>query len=93
MPWRETQSVAHREQFIDEVQRGRMKVLTLCAHSGVSRKTGYKWIARAREDGPTAQLIGPRRNRPPTVTAVPTALEPHERVSGHAVARQPGRRA
>lgn len=29
-----------------------------------------------------------RRHRPPTVTAVPTALESHEHVSGHAAARQ-----
>lgn len=40
-----------RAQFIDDVQRGRMPVLQLCAHYGVSRKTGYKWIARAREEG------------------------------------------
>ena len=51
MPWQETQSVDQREQFIDDVQRGRMPLLQLCAHHGVSRKTGYKWIARAREEG------------------------------------------
>lgn len=51
MPWQETQSVDQREQFIEDVRRGRMPVLQLCAHYGVSRKTGYKWIARAREEG------------------------------------------
>jgi hypothetical protein len=44
MPWQETQSVDKREQFIDDVQHGRMPVLQLCAHYGVSRKTGYKWM-------------------------------------------------
>jgi len=31
---------------------------------------------------------GPRRHRSPTGTAVPTALEGHERVGGHAGTRQ-----
>lgn len=51
MPWQETQSVDQREQFIDDVQRGRTSVLQLCAHYGVSRKTGCKWSARTREEG------------------------------------------
>lgn len=29
MPWQETQSVDQREQFIDDVQRGRMPILQL----------------------------------------------------------------
>lgn len=40
-----------REQFIEDAQRRRMPIIQLCAHYGVSRKTGYKWIVRAREEG------------------------------------------
>jgi hypothetical protein len=36
----------------------------------------------------TARRIGPRRQRSPTVTAGPTALNAHEGVGGHAASRQ-----
>ena len=40
-----------REQFLQDVRLGRMSMTDLCAHYQVSRKTGYKWIARGAEEG------------------------------------------
>jgi transposase-like protein len=75
MPWQETQSVDQREQFIDDVQRGRMKVLPLCAHYGVSRKTGYKWIARAREEGRRSRNAASLSRLKANVPSVPVTVE------------------
>ncbi|HZO17281.1 MAG TPA: integrase core domain-containing protein [Polyangiaceae bacterium] len=52
MPWRETGPVEERLKFIMEYERrwelleGHVNVSALCREYGVSRKTGYKWIAR-----------------------------------------------
>lgn len=40
-----------REQFITEHCRGLFTMRELCARYRVSRKTGYKWLARFREHG------------------------------------------
>jgi transposase InsO family protein len=46
MPWLETEPMSQRSQFIDDVQRAHLSVTELCARYGISRKTGYKWLAR-----------------------------------------------
>jgi transposase len=40
-----------RLQFLEDVRLGRMPMTALCAHRQISRKTGYKWIAREAEEG------------------------------------------
>lgn len=40
-----------REQFIADDRRGLYTRAELCARYGVSRKTGYQWLARYHEDG------------------------------------------
>jgi transposase len=46
MPWQETSPVDQRERFIDDHRRGLYSMTELCARYGVSRPTGYKWLAR-----------------------------------------------
>ena len=41
-----------RLQFVADHQRALYDMTTLCARYGVSRKTGYKWLARYAEAGP-----------------------------------------
>lgn len=51
MPWLETNPMDQRLQFLEDVRLGRMTMTELCAHRQISRKTGYKWIAREKEEG------------------------------------------
>jgi transposase InsO family protein len=43
-----------RLQFVEAVQRGHLSVTALCADFGISRKTGYKWLARMADGGRAA---------------------------------------
>lgn len=54
MPWMETDAVAQREQFLRDVRLAVYPVTELCARYGISRKTGYKWLARFAEGGALA---------------------------------------
>lgn len=40
-----------RKQFVVEARRARIPFASLCELFGVSRKSGYKWLKRAEEDG------------------------------------------
>ena len=40
-----------RLQFVDAARRAHFMMAELCARYGVSRKTGYKWLARFAEEG------------------------------------------
>jgi transposase-like protein len=46
MPWQETDPVDQRERFIDDHRHALYSMTELCARYGVSRQTGYKWLAR-----------------------------------------------
>jgi putative transposase len=50
MPWLEMNPMDQRIRFLEDVRLGRMSMTELCAHAQISRKTGYKWIAREAED-------------------------------------------
>ena len=52
MPWQETHPMDQRLQFVADHQRGLFDMSALCARYGVSRKTGYKWLARYAAEGP-----------------------------------------
>jgi putative transposase len=62
MPWRERSSMDEREQFIRDYHRQSSTMVQLCDRYGVSRKTGYKWIARYELDGAAALIA--RSSRP-----------------------------
>jgi putative transposase len=61
LPWKETSPMDQRLQFVSDHQRGVSTMVELCARYGISRKTGYKWIGRYDEDGPTGLLEQSRR--------------------------------
>jgi len=51
MPWLETAPMEQRESFIRTHREGYYSMIELCARYGVSRKTGYKWLARFADGG------------------------------------------
>ncbi|MGI8617720.1 MAG: helix-turn-helix domain-containing protein [Gemmatimonadaceae bacterium] len=51
MPWLETAPVEERIQFIQDALSDRFTMSELCARYGVSRRIGYKWLARYEEEG------------------------------------------
>jgi hypothetical protein len=53
MPWQEVVTVELRQQFIHDALRRVVPVTELCAAYGISRKTGYKFLARYHAQGAT----------------------------------------
>ncbi len=51
MPWRETAPVDERSRFIDAHRAGGFTMTELCARFGISRRIGYKWLARYDAEG------------------------------------------
>src|SRR6266849_3405684 len=51
MPWLETTPVDERMRFIQDALSDRFTMSELCARYGVSRRVGYKWVARYEEEG------------------------------------------
>src|SRR5437870_12703985 len=51
MPWLETSPVEQRERFIHDHRLELYTMAELCTRYGISRKTGYKWLARFEEAG------------------------------------------
>ena len=51
MPWRETCRMDEKLGFVLAWHRGEGPMTALCAAYGISRKTGYKWLGRYREEG------------------------------------------
>jgi len=64
MPWQEESTMQLRRQFVQDVQSGATPMTELCAAYGISRKTGYTWLARFDADG-AAELMD-RSRRPHT---------------------------
>ena len=50
MPWLETAPVDERIRFIQDALSDRFTMSELCARYGVSRRVGYKWLARYEEE-------------------------------------------
>ena len=46
MPWQVSDPMSQRVQFVAEVADGMYSITELCERYGISRKTGYKWLAR-----------------------------------------------
>ena len=51
MPWKETDKMEQKEQFIAEMLAKEIPFKGLCAKYGISEKTGYKWKKRFMERG------------------------------------------
>jgi putative transposase len=62
MPWQERSRMDERVQFISDYQRQLFTMTELCDRYSISRKTGYKLLARYAADG--AAGLDPRISRP-----------------------------
>lgn len=51
MPWTERKPMDEKVLLIADYLRDSADFTTLCRRYGVSRKTGYKWVARYRDQG------------------------------------------
>lgn len=51
MPWRQTDPMTERARFVLAYQDDLYSMTELCDRFHISRKTGYKWLARYKEDG------------------------------------------
>jgi transposase InsO family protein len=51
MPWRDVSLVSQREEFVMLAVKEGSNMSDLCRRFGISRKTGYKWIERYRQEG------------------------------------------
>lgn len=62
MPWKEVKPMDEKVFFIADSLREIDSFSQLCQRYGISRKTGYKWLARYREQG--ADGLSERSRRP-----------------------------
>lgn len=60
MPWRSVSVVEQRLEFCRLAVSGEVPLAVLCRRFGISRVTGYKWLARYRAEG-EAGLVDRRR--------------------------------
>ena len=51
MPWKVTDPMNERLQFLAAHQDGLFSMTELCQRFAISRKTGYKWIERYQQEG------------------------------------------
>lgn len=63
MPWSETSPMDQKRLFIKDYMRGQFAMTELCIRYRISRKTGYKWIARFDDAGSAGLLDRSRRPR------------------------------
>jgi len=64
MPWREMSPMDQRLDFVREYASGLLTMTELAAQYGISRKTGYFWVARYEAEG--AAGLQDRSRRPHT---------------------------
>jgi transposase InsO family protein len=61
MPWKETTPMSQRTAFLEQALQDGANLSALCRSYGISRKTAYKWLQRAREEGPAGLEAHSRR--------------------------------
>jgi putative transposase len=66
MPWKVTEVMDERMRFIVAAQAGTLSMTSVCASFGISRETGYKWLARYTDGGIEAlsDISRARREQP-----------------------------
>jgi putative transposase len=72
MPWQEVVTVELRQQFVQDALRRVVPVAELCAAYGISRKTGYKFLARYDTLESTGLADQPRRPHCSPAALVPS---------------------
>ena len=61
MPWKVDSPMDQKTQFVSEYLRDSLSFTELCLRYHISRKTGYKWIARYNDLGPAGLVDRSRR--------------------------------
>ena len=61
MPWKVGTVMSQREEFVVLAQSEGVNMSELCLRSGISRKTGYKWLRRWLEGGERSLEDLPKR--------------------------------
>jgi putative transposase len=51
VPWRTTDLMEIREEFVQRALSGRFAITALCNAYGISEKTGHKWLSRFKDEG------------------------------------------
>lgn len=62
MPWKEVTAMSERGDFINRAQGEKINLSALCRDIGISRTTGYKWLRRYEQLGPSG--LEERSRRP-----------------------------
>jgi transposase InsO family protein len=75
MPWQEQTVMSQRHEFVAFAAQEGATISAVCERFGISRKTGYKWLARAAGDGDLAD-----RSRRPRSSPARTSPELEARV-------------
>jgi len=74
MPWKVTTPMMLRQEFVQLAETQTVPLSELCRRFGISRKTGYKVLARVQAQGPTG--LADRSRQPHTSPAqTPAPLE------------------
>jgi hypothetical protein len=60
MPWSVSSPMSRRLEFVEDARRGLYSMTELCARYAISRRVGYKWLARFEAEGADG-LVDQRR--------------------------------
>lgn len=75
MPWRETDAMSQRIEFVVRALASPRNMSALCREFGIARKTGYKWLRRYQESGSLAGLREQSRRPHHSPRRTPPELE------------------
>ena len=78
MPWKETNVLEQRMEFVARALGGHESLSHLCLEYGISRPTGYRWVGRYRDSGDLRSLRD--RSRRPHRSPYRTLAAVEERV-------------
>lgn len=94
MPWKVDTVMSQRKEFVILAQEEDTNMSELCRRSGISRKTGYKWLGRHSEGGDMGLCDlskrphhSPNRTSPQIEQAVVALRLEHPTKGAHVIAR------
>ncbi|ACL55380.1 Integrase catalytic region [Methylobacterium nodulans ORS 2060] len=93
VPWQEVSVIDNRAEFVGLAQQEAANVAALCRRFGISRKTGYKWLGRARsgaglDDRSRRPHASPARTSPEMEEAVLELRTAHPSWGGRKLRRR-----
>jgi transposase InsO family protein len=92
MPWSERSIMDHRAEFVMLARAEGASLSLLCRRFGISRPTGYKWLARAQQESGLADRSrrphsSPQRSSSEVESAVLSVRREHPVWGGRKIAR------